>query len=115
MKGMFMSDSIFSRIIRREIPAVVVYEDDEIIAINDIAPKAPVHVLIIPKKPIPTINDLEASDADLMGRMILVARDIALKHGIAESGYRLVFNCNADAGQEVFHIHCHLMGGKKLK
>lgn len=110
-----MSDSIFTKIIKKEIPASIVFEDDELIAVNDINPKAPVHILIIPKKPISTINDLEQNDAVLMGNIILRAKEIAHMQGIGESGYRLVFNCNSDGGQEVFHIHCHLLGGKKLR
>ncbi len=110
-----MSETIFSKIIRKEIPATIVYEDDELLAFNDISPKAPVHILIIPKKEIPTVNDIELQDAELIGKIILAAKKISKEKGIAESGYRLVFNCNKDAGQEVFHLHCHLIGGKKLK
>ena len=109
-----MADSIFTKIINREIPASIVFENDEVIAFNDINPKAPVHILIVPKRPIPTINDAADEDASLLGRLVLVAKQIAKDKGIAESGYRLVFNCNADGGQEVFHIHLHLLGGKKL-
>jgi len=110
-----MSETIFSKIIRKEIPATIVYEDDELLAFNDISPKAPIHILIIPKKEIPTVNDIELQDAELIGKIILAAKKISKEKGIAESGYRLVFNCNKDAGQEVFHLHCHLIGGKKLK
>ncbi len=109
-----MADSIFIKIINREIPASIVFENDEVIAFNDINPKAPVHILIVPKRPIPTINDAGEGDAVLLGKLVLVAKQIAKDKGIAESGYRLVFNCNADGGQEVFHIHLHLLGGKKL-
>ncbi len=109
-----MPESIFTKIINREIPATVEYEDDEIIAVNDINPKAPVHILIIPKKPIPTINDANAGDAELLGRIILTAKKIAKSKGIDESGYRLVINCNEGAGQTVFHIHCHLLGGRTM-
>ncbi len=110
-----MSETIFSKIIRKEIPATIVYEDDELLAFNDISPKAPVHILIIPKKEIPTVNDIELQDAELIGKIVIAAKKISKEKGIAESGYRLVFNCNKDAGQEVFHLHCHLIGGKKLK
>ena len=110
-----MSETIFSKIIRKEIPATIVYEDDELLAFNDISPKAPVHILIIPKKEIPTVNDIELQDAELIGKIVIAAKKISKEQGIAESGYRLVFNCNKDAGQEVFHLHCHLIGGKKLK
>jgi histidine triad (HIT) family protein len=107
-----MQETIFSKIIKREIPATIVYEDNEILAFNDINPKAPIHILIIPKKQIPTINDIEENDAELIGKVIIAAKKLAKEKGIAENGYRLVFNCNKDAGQEVFHIHCHLIGGK---
>ncbi len=109
-----MIDSIFTKIINREIPATIVYEDDELIAFNDISPKAPVHILIVPKKQIPTINDATEEDAELLGKMILAATKIAKNLAIAERGYRLVINCNEEGGQSVFHIHCHLIGGKKL-
>lgn len=109
-----MSDTIFTKIINREIPAQIEYEDDEIIAFKDIDPKAPFHTLIIPKKPIPTINDLEDEDAALMGKIFLTAKKLAKQYGIDEKGYRLVFNCNQEAGQTVFHIHCHLIGGRPL-
>ncbi len=107
-----MSESIFTKIIKREIPANFVYEDDDVVALEDINPVAPVHILIIPKKPIPTLNDASDDDENLMGKMILTAKKIALEKGIAEDGYRLVFNCNEGAGQTVFHIHCHLLGGR---
>ncbi|HRP01870.1 MAG TPA: histidine triad nucleotide-binding protein [Candidatus Kapabacteria bacterium] len=107
-------DSIFTKIINREIPASIVYEDEQVIAFNDINPIAPVHILIVPKKQIPTINDLEQDDATLMGLLILRAKDIAKNLGIAERGYRLIFNCNKEACQTVFHIHLHLIGGKQL-
>lgn len=109
-----MPDSIFTKIINREIPAVIEYEDDEIIAFNDINPKAPVHILVVPKKLIPTINDAGPGDAELLGKMILTAKEIAREKGIDESGYRLVINCNEGAGQTVFHIHCHLLGGRTM-
>lgn len=110
-----MQDTIFTKIIKRQIPADIVFENDEVLAFKDINPLAPVHILIIPKKQIPTINDVEESDAMLMGKIILAAREIAKTQRIAEDGYRLVFNCNENGGQTVFHIHCHLIGGKKLK
>ncbi|MGA2297126.1 MAG: histidine triad nucleotide-binding protein [FCB group bacterium] len=110
-----MAESIFTKIINREIPADIIYEDDEIIAFNDINPQAPVHILIIPKKPIPTINDAEINDAELLGKLILTAKKIAEEKGVNEKGYRIVFNCNEGAGQTIFHIHCHLLGGRILK
>ena len=106
--------TIFEKIIAREIPANIVYETDDIIAFRDIDPKAPIHILIVPKKPIVTLNDLETSDSELTGKIILAAKEIALSEGIAESGYRLVFNCNRDGGQSVDHIHCHLLGGRQM-
>ena len=109
-----MSDSIFTKIIKREIPADIVYEDDDVIAFNDISPKAPIHILIVPKRHISTINDLEENDATLIGTVILRAKDIAKKMVIDERGYRLIFNCNEEGGQSVFHIHLHLIGGKQL-
>lgn len=109
-----MESTIFTKIINREIPAQIVFENEEIIAINDINPQAPVHVLIIPKKIIPTINDLKPEDAELVGRLFLIAKEIAKEKGIDKQGYRLVFNVNEGAGQTVFHIHLHLMGGRKF-
>ncbi|MBE2188832.1 MAG: histidine triad nucleotide-binding protein [Candidatus Kapabacteria bacterium] len=109
-----MSESIFTKIIKREIPANIVFENEEVIAFEDISPKAPVHILVVPKKHIATINDAGVEDAELLGKVILAAAEIAKSKGIAERGYRLVINCNEEGGQSVFHIHCHLIGGKKL-
>jgi len=109
-----MSDDLFERIIRREIPADIVFENDEILAFRDINPQAPVHVLIIPKRRIATLNDLSEADADLVGRLVLVARGIAADEGLSADGYRLVFNCNHHGGQSVFHIHLHLLGGRQM-
>ena len=109
-----MSETIFSRIIAREIPAEIVYETDSILAFKDIAPKAPVHILVIPKKPIPTLNDVVADDAILLGELLHAAAIIAKQSGIDETGYRVVMNCNADAGQTVFHVHAHVLGGREL-
>lgn len=109
-----MERTIFERIIAREIPATIEYEDDHIIAIRDIAPAVPVHVLIIPKRVITSVDALAESDTELVGRIFLVARDLARKYGIAENGYRVVTNCNADGGQTVFHLHFHLLGGQPL-
>lgn len=109
-----MSTDLFEKIVRREIPADIVHEDDDILAFRDIDPKAPVHILVIPKRRIPTINDLQTHEAGLVGRMVLVARDIAAGAGLAEDGYRLVFNCNEQGGQSVYHIHLHLLGGRAM-
>ena len=105
--------TIFKKIIDREIPADIVYEDDLCLAFNDIAPQAPTHVLLIPKKQIPTLNDLTEDDHRLMGHMCLVATRLARQLGV-EGGYRLVVNCGPDAGQEVYHIHIHLLAGRKM-
>jgi len=106
--------SLFTKIINREIPADIVYEDEEIIAFNDINPQAPVHVLIVPKKEIATLNDLELGDQEIIGKMFLTAKKLAVKLNIDKTGYRTVFNCNEHGGQTVFHIHLHLLGGRKL-
>lgn len=110
-----MSETIFSRIINRELPADIVYEDDEILAFRDINPQAPVHVLIVPKIEIATVNDLAPEHAELIGKMVLAAQKVAVQEGIAQDGYRLVFNCNRHGCQVVFHIHMHLLGGKQLR
>jgi histidine triad (HIT) family protein len=110
-----MSETIFSKIIRHELPADVVYEDDDIMAFRDINPQAPVHVLIIPKLEIATVNDIQPEHAELIGKMVLTAQKIAIQEGIAEDGYRLVINCNKHGCQVVFHMHMHLIGGKQLR
>jgi histidine triad (HIT) family protein len=105
--------TLFQKIADREIPADFVYEDDEIVAFRDIDPKAPVHVLVVPRKPIPTLDDLEPADAALVGRMFLVAKQVAAAEGL-RGGWRAVFNCGREAGQAVFHIHLHVLGGRKM-
>ncbi len=110
-----MSNDLFLKIIEREIPADIVFEDDEILAFRDIQPQAPVHILIIPKRRIATLNDLGEEDAGLVGRMVLTARGIAEEEGLSEDGYRLVFNCNEHGGQSVYHIHLHLLGGRQMQ
>ena len=107
-------ETIFSKIIRREIPADIVYQDDQVTAFRDINPKAPTHILVVPNKLIPTVNDVTAEDEQLLGHMFTVVRRIAEQEGIAASGYRLLVNCNSDGGQEVFHLHIHLVGGRPL-
>jgi histidine triad (HIT) family protein len=109
-----LKETIFSKIIRKEIPADIVFQDDKVTAFRDISPQAPKHILIIPNKLIPTINDVTEQDEVILGHMVTVAAKIAKQEGIDESGYRLIMNCNKDAGQEVFHIHMHLLGGKNL-
>jgi histidine triad (HIT) family protein len=109
-----LMDSIFSRIIRRDIPANIVFEDDLLIAFHDIAPQAPVHVLIVPKEHIATPDDLEGRHQALLGHMLLTARRLAGELGLAD-GYRLVMNCKDDGGQSVYHIHLHLLGGRAMR
>jgi histidine triad (HIT) family protein len=106
-----MADCLFCKIIKGDIPAGKVYEDDEFLAFKDIAPKAPVHILVIPKKHIANMEELAEEDAPMVGRMHLVLQKIAREQGLADSGYRIVNNCGRDAGQVVFHIHYHLLGG----
>jgi histidine triad (HIT) family protein len=106
--------TLFEKIIAGEIPATVVYRDSRVIAFLDIRPAAPVHILIVPNKVIPTVNDIADEDESLIGHMVIVARDLAREKGIAENGYRLIINCNAHGGQEVYHLHLHLIGGRPL-
>lgn len=108
-------ECIFCKIIEGKIPANIAYQDDLVIAIDDIQPKAPVHRLIIPKQHIPTINDLQDKDTLLVGHMIQTAKSLAKELGIADNGYRLIFNCNEGGGQAVFHIHLHLLGGRSMQ
>ncbi len=107
-------ETIFSKIIRQEIPTPLLYQDELVSAFRDIAPKAKTHILIVPNKYIPTLNDVSDIDELTMGRMITVAKKLAQEEGISEKGYRLILNCNEDGGQEVYHIHMHLLGGQKL-
>src|SRR3712207_262669 len=103
---------LFCRIVRKEIPAQIVAETDDCVAFRDINPQAPLHVLVIPREHVPSLND--ATDPALVGRLALVAAEIARREGVADSGYRTVINTNADAGQTVFHVHLHLLGGRRL-
>jgi len=107
-------ETIFSKIIRQEIPTPLLYQDDLVSAFRDISPKAKSHILIIPNKLIPTINDVDEADELTLGRMITVAKKLAKEEGISEQGYRLIINCNEHGGQEVYHIHMHLVGGQAL-
>ncbi len=109
-----MMTTIFSKIIAGEIPAAIVYKDDRVTAFKDINPQAPVHILIVPNKEIPTVNDVTPEDEGVLGHMLVVAKQIAYDQGIAESGYRLIINCRGDAGQEIYHLHMHLLGGRRL-
>jgi len=106
--------TLFERIIQGELPASIVHRDDRVIAFRDIHPRAPTHILIVPLRPIPTANDVASADEALLGHMFVVAAEIARREGIAENGYRLIVNCNAHGGQEVYHLHLHLLGGKPL-
>ena len=109
-----MSDCLFCRIIRREIPASIVHEDERVLAFDDVNPQAPTHVLVVPKRHIESLNELTAGDDAIVGEVLRRAAAIAKAHGISEGGYRTVFNTNRDAGQTVFHIHLHLLGGRSL-
>jgi histidine triad (HIT) family protein len=109
-----MTDCIFCRIAAGEIPAAKLYDDGEVVIFRDINPEAPVHLLIITRRHIPTLNDLSAADAVLIGKMYLAGKQAAAELGVAESGYRTVMNCNRDAGQIVFHVHMHLLAGREL-
>ena len=109
-----MSDCLFCKMVAGTIKANTVFETPKILAFRDIHPQAPTHVLVIPKRHIATINDLKSDDAELIGEMLLAAKAVAQDDGIAQSGYRTVMNCNADAGQSVFHIHLHVLGGRPL-
>lgn len=110
-----MDDCIFCKIIDGTIPSENVFESDDVIAFEDINPVAPTHILIVPKKHIATLNDLQETDSTLIGNMILCAKQLAEKRGLSEEGYRTVFNCMAGAGQAVFHIHLHLLGGRQMQ
>ena len=107
-------DTLFSRIVKREIPADIIYQDDRVTAFRDINPQAPTHVLIVPNKVIPTVNDVTEEDEMTLGRLFTVAKKLAAREGIAEDGYRLLVNCGRDANQEVFHLHMHVLGGRRL-
>lgn len=110
-----MSDTLFAKIIRREIPANIVFEDEHVLAFSDIQPQAPIHVLFVPKRAVSTLNDLGEADADLVGRLVLAAAAYAKREGFSEAGYRTVFNCNSDGGQSVYHIHLHLLAGRQMQ
>ena len=105
---------LFCKILEGEIPADAVYQDDKVFAFRDINPQAPVHILVIPREHIPTTNDVEESHKELIGHMVTSAAKIAADEGLADDGYRLILNCNQDAGQTVFHLHLHIMGGRQM-
>jgi histidine triad (HIT) family protein len=106
--------TIFSKIIAGEVPSTIVYKDERVTAFKDINPAAPVHILIVPNKEIPTVDDVTEADEAVLGHLFIVARQVAREQGIAESGYRLIVNCKDDGGQEVYHLHMHLLGGRRL-
>lgn len=110
-----MSDTLFDKIIRREIPADIVFEDEEVIAFRDIHPQAPVHVLFVPKRAIATLNDITTQNAGVIGNLFLSAANWARAQGFADDGYRCVMNCGPDGGQTVFHIHLHLLAGRAMQ
>ena len=107
-------DCLFCGIVQGKVPAKVIYKDDDILAFHDISPKAPIHILIIPTKHIATLDDVEQDDILIVGKILFRAKEIASQLGISERGYRLVLNCHVDGGQSVYHIHCHLLGGRKM-
>jgi histidine triad (HIT) family protein len=109
-----MSKTLFEKIIARELPASIVYEDDLVVAFRDIKPQAPTHVLIVPRKPIPRLAEVAPEDQQVLGHLLLKAAEVANKLGLTQSGYRLVFNNGADAGEAVPHLHCHILGGRHL-
>lgn len=110
-----MSDCLFCKLIAGQIPAAIVYQNDVVVAFKDITPQAPTHVLVVPRRHIASMNDLSPEDDALVGEMVRTAAAIAKENGHAAGGYRTVFNCNADAGQTVFHLHLHLLGGRKMR
>ena len=110
-----MPDCIFCKIVAGEIPATVVYQDEEMLVFEDISPKAPVHLLLIPKQHMATLNDAGPEQAEMLGRLALKAAELATEKGVAQNGYRVQINCNPDGGQVVFHLHMHLIGGRKLE
>lgn len=107
-------DCLFCKIVNKEIPANILFEDDDVIAFEDIMPQAPVHFLVIPKKHISTLNDIEECDSSMIGKLPIIASKIALKKGVDKSGYRVVMNCNENGGQTVYHIHMHVLAGKQM-
>ena len=109
-----MSANVFQKIVAREIPAEIVYEDDQVVAFRDNNPKAPIHLLIVPRKNIPRLSDAGPEDAAILGHLLLKAAEVAEKAGLKKSGYRLVINNGPDAGESVPHLHCHILGGRKL-
>tara|TARA_B100000073_G_C23719113_1_gene566996 strand:+ start:1809 stop:2162 length:354 start_codon:yes stop_codon:yes gene_type:complete len=106
--------TIFTKIINKEIPADILFEDDDVLAFRDINPQAPIHFLVIPKKEIKTLNDIEENDKDLIGKLFIIAKQLAKSEGISDNGYRTIFNCNEHGAQTVYHIHLHVLGGRQM-
>ncbi len=113
-KGINVTDCLFCKVVSGDVPVDIVYEDNHVMAFRDISPQAPSHVLVIPKRHVSTINDLDVGNSDVVGHMFLAAKKVAEMEGISEVGYRAVMNCNEDAGQTVFHIHLHVLGGRRM-
>ncbi|MGO8701053.1 MAG: histidine triad nucleotide-binding protein [Limisphaerales bacterium] len=109
-----MSNNVFEKIIAREIPAAIVYEDDQVLAFRDVSPKAPVHILIVPKRNIPRLAETQPADAQLLGHLLIKAAEVASQLGLAQKGYRLVINNGPDGGESVPHLHCHILGGRTM-
>jgi len=107
-------DCLFCKLVSGDIPADILYQDEQVLAFRDISPQAPTHILVIPKRHITTINDIAEEDAGLIGQMVLTAKKLATQEGLAEDGYRLAMNCNENGGQSVYHIHLHLLGGRRM-
>ena len=114
MPDSLADDNVFLKIVRREVPARILYQDEEVTAFQDAHPVAPTHVLVVPNKPLRTLNDATPEDACLLGKMILTAQRLAGQLGIDQSGYRIVVNCNQHGGQTVYHLHLHLLGGRRM-
>jgi len=113
--GLMSGDTIFGKIIRKEIPANIVYEDDLCLAFTDISPQAPTHILVIPKQPIPKLTDVTNADKELLGHLLLTVKKVADDAGLTENGYRVVINTGNDGGQTVFHLHMHILGGRSMQ
>jgi histidine triad (HIT) family protein len=110
-----MADTVFGKIIRKEIPAKIVHEDEHCLAFHDVSPQAPIHILVIPKKPIESLEQLQCDDAQLLGHLWLTIQAVARQSGLSEPGYRVVVNCGRDGGQSVDHLHFHILGGRSMK
>lgn len=110
-----MSDCIFCKIVNNEIPATIIYEDDKVVAFNDIDPQSPIHIIVIPKEHIPSMNDIDETNSDILSYIHLVIKNIAKEKGLAEKGYRIVNNCGEQGGQTVDHLHFHLLGGRNMQ